>query len=47
VTVNFNNKRVTVVGMARSGIAAARALDALGARVTLTDKKPLADLQRK
>jgi UDP-N-acetylmuramoylalanine--D-glutamate ligase len=30
--------------MARSGVAAARALDALGARVTITDKKPLADL---
>jgi UDP-N-acetylmuramoylalanine--D-glutamate ligase len=44
VVVNFKDKRVTVVGMARSGIAAARALDALGARVTMTDKKPLADL---
>jgi UDP-N-acetylmuramoylalanine--D-glutamate ligase len=44
VAVNFKDKRVTVVGMARSGIAAARALDALGARVTITDKKPLADL---
>jgi UDP-N-acetylmuramoylalanine--D-glutamate ligase len=30
--------------MARSGVAAARALDALGARVTITDKKPLSDL---
>ncbi len=42
--MNFQDKRVTVVGMARSGIAAARALDALGAQVTITDKKPLADL---
>lgn len=41
---NFKGKRVTVVGLARSGVAAARALDALGARVTATDKKPLADL---
>src|SRR5512147_2363169 len=30
--------------MARSGIAAARALHALGARVTITDKKPLDQL---
>ncbi len=44
VAVNFKDKRVTVVGMARSGIAAARALDALGAQVTITDKKPLAEL---
>jgi UDP-N-acetylmuramoylalanine--D-glutamate ligase len=35
---------VTVVGMARSGIAAARALHALGARVTVTDKKALDEL---
>jgi UDP-N-acetylmuramoylalanine--D-glutamate ligase len=44
VAVNFKDKRVTVVGMARSGVAAARALDAVGARVTITDKKPLAYL---
>ncbi len=37
---DFKGKKVTVVGMARSGIAAARALHALGARVTVTDKKP-------
>lgn len=42
--MNFKDKRVTVVGMARSGVAAARALDALGAQVTITDKKPPADL---
>jgi len=44
VKPDFKNKRVTVVGMARSGIAAARALHALGARVTVTDKKPLDQL---
>ena len=44
MAVNFKDKRVTVVGMARSGVAAARALDALGAQVTITDKKPPADL---
>ncbi len=38
--LDFKGKRVTVVGMARSGIAAARALRGLGARVTITDKKP-------
>ena len=41
---DFKGKRVTVVGMARSGIAAARALHALGALVTVTDKKPLDQL---
>ncbi len=40
VQTNFRGKRVTVVGLARSGVAAARALDALGAAVTVTDKKP-------
>ena len=42
---SFRNKRVTVVGMARSGIAAARVLHALGARVTVTDKKPFDQLE--
>ena len=42
---DFKGKKVTVVGMARSGIAAARALHALGARVTVTDKKPLGQLE--
>jgi len=41
---DFTGKRVTVVGMARSGIAAARVLHSLGARVTITDKKPLGQL---
>jgi UDP-N-acetylmuramoylalanine--D-glutamate ligase len=40
VQTNFRGKRVTVVGLARSGIAAARSLHALGAIVTVTDKKP-------
>jgi UDP-N-acetylmuramoylalanine--D-glutamate ligase len=31
--------------MARSGVAAARALHALGARVTITDRKPLGELR--
>lgn len=41
---DFKDKRVTVVGLARSGIAAARALHALGAKVTITDKKPIGQL---
>lgn len=38
--IDFRGKKITVVGLARSGVAAARALDALGAMVTVTDKKP-------
>jgi UDP-N-acetylmuramoylalanine--D-glutamate ligase len=38
---SFKGKNATVVGLARSGVAAARALRALGATVTATDKKPL------
>lgn len=41
---DFKGKRVTVVGMARSGVAAARALHALGALVTVTDRKPIDQL---
>jgi len=44
VKANFQGKKVTVVGLARSGAAAARALNALGAIVTVTDKKPLDQL---
>lgn len=45
VKPDFNGKRVTVVGLARSGIAAARVLRDLGAMVTVTDKKPIAQLR--
>ena len=41
---DFKGKRVTVVGLGRSGVAAARALYALGAFVTVTDKKPVNQL---
>jgi UDP-N-acetylmuramoylalanine--D-glutamate ligase len=44
VNEDFRSKRVTVVGLARSGVAAARALHRLGAVVTVTDKKPLEQL---
>ena len=39
-------RRVTVVGLARSGVAAARLLHAAGARVTGTDARPVAALGR-
>src|SRR5216683_2079183 len=37
-------RRVAVVGLARSGVAAARLLHACGARVSASDAKPLARL---
>jgi UDP-N-acetylmuramoylalanine--D-glutamate ligase len=37
-------RRVTVVGLARSGVAAARMLHAAGARVSASDAKPMAGL---
>jgi UDP-N-acetylmuramoylalanine--D-glutamate ligase len=40
----FRNKNVLVIGLARSGAGAANLLSALGARVTVTDKKPRASL---
>lgn len=36
----FENKNILVVGLARSGTGAANLLSALGANVTVTDKKP-------
>jgi UDP-N-acetylmuramoylalanine--D-glutamate ligase len=39
-------RRVAVVGLARSGVAAARLLNASGARVSASDAKPLAALGR-
>src|SRR3989442_581174 len=40
----FRSKKVTVVGLARSGVAAARLLQAVGARVTVADSKEEASL---
>ena len=38
-THDFRDKKVLIIGLARSGISAARALCALGARVTVSDRK--------
>jgi len=40
----LRGRRVSVVGLARSGVAAARLLVGCGARVVATDEKPLASL---
>ena len=37
--MNYENKKVLVVGMARSGVAAAQLLRAYGAEVTVNDSK--------
>ena len=37
--MNVKDQHVTVVGLARSGVAAARLLDQLGAKVTVADRK--------
>lgn len=42
--MEVKGKAVTVLGLARSGVGAARLLDRLGARVTVTDKKGPQDL---
>ena len=42
---DFSNKKITVVGLARSGMAAANLLHSRGADVTVTDMKPEAALR--
>jgi UDP-N-acetylmuramoylalanine--D-glutamate ligase len=41
---NFKNKNVTVFGLAKSGIASAKKLVSLKAKVTVTEAKPASDL---
>lgn len=41
---DWQGKEVTVVGLARSGVAAARLLQDVGARVTVSDARPAAEL---
>jgi len=43
--LDFNNKRVLVVGLGKSGIASALFLKDRGARVTVSDSKPEAELR--
>ncbi len=42
---DLGGKKVTVVGLAKSGVAAARLCSREGARVTVTDRRPAADLE--
>lgn len=44
VVMDYRGKRVAVIGMARTGLAVAEVLTELGARVSLWDKKPEAEL---
>ena len=44
-TIAIKNKKVLVVGLAKSGVAAANFLIRRGARVTITDLKPESELQ--
>jgi UDP-N-acetylmuramoylalanine--D-glutamate ligase len=41
----YLGKNVAVIGMARTGLAVAEALSGLGAKVTLSDRKPAAELE--
>ena len=43
--MDLNNKRVLVVGLGKSGVASALFLKARGARVTVSDSKPEAELR--
>lgn len=43
-SVEVAGKRVAVIGLGRSGVAAVRLLEELGARVAVADQKPLAEL---
>lgn len=44
MTTEYAGKKTAVIGMARTGLAAARALTDLGASVTLYDRKPASEL---
>ena len=42
--MNYKDAKITIVGLARSGVAAARLLDTVGAQVTVTDRKDAREL---
>ena len=44
--MEYNGKKALVCGMARSGIAAAKLLNRLGARVTLQDMKKREEISK-
>lgn len=44
--MEFRNKNILIVGMARSGIAAAHVLKELGAKVTVNDIKPYEEVKK-
>ena len=44
MTIELRGKRVLVVGLGRSGVAAARLCASRGARVTVTDRRPAGEL---
>src|SRR6202022_3272782 len=43
--MDLNNKRVLVVGLGKSGVASALFMKSRGARVTVSDSKPEAELR--
>lgn len=45
VSNEYFGKNVVIIGMARTGLATAEALSGLGAKVTLYDRKPAAELE--
>ena len=42
--MNYKDANIVIMGLARSGVAAARLLDAVGARVTVADRKEPSEL---
>ena len=44
--MDLNDKRVLVVGLGKSGVASALFLKSRGARVTVSDSKPEAELRK-
>lgn len=43
--MNFRDLKILILGMGKSGIAAAKTLAAIGGEITITDSKPLAEME--
>lgn len=43
--MELKDKKITVIGLARSGVGAANLLSEMGAKVTVTDRKPASELR--